>query len=231
MTEHNPVSFDQEAFRAWLAAPCDPSAEGSPSNIDANPVLATAYLRSEGEAGWLAVQAYDAIRHAAQVWTFAPGVSDLRLWPTAAAEGGNDGVTGEIDVDGVKLSIGQLDDGELVTDEQTVLPGYEAAELALTAVAGQVNGAVTAFQKSLGDLIALPGRYAGLSAATVAEALDHLGALYDDWPNNSLDGRQVQVVEQITSMWRRGGGRGGRRRGRRGGGGGRGGRRGGGGAG
>ncbi len=151
MTNPNTVTFDQAAYRTWLTEPADLGDGEAASRYDAVPQLATAYQRHDGDAGWLTEQTLDHLR-ATAVWTYGPGVSDVQVWTTAGVESPTDGISGEVTVDGFVLSLGRLTEQELVPTEHDVLPGYEAAEHGLTALAERVNSVVEVFRQRLEDL-------------------------------------------------------------------------------
>ena len=154
MTEQVAVTFDADGFRAWLDAPTKLRVPGTPSNRQNNPLLSAAYQRLDGEAGWIVEATLFALRGAPQPhpavpapWVYAPDVSDVRVWATAAAEGGPDGgLVGEVTVDGIRLSLGQLSEADLVPQIYDLLPGYEAAEHALTALSERVNAVAEQFR-------------------------------------------------------------------------------------
>lgn len=150
MTEQqNAVTFDRSAFRTWLDAPYNPAVDGSPANRDAAAGVSTAFQRLDGEGGQLAEMVLDALpKDESSPWQYGPAVSGLRVWATAGPEGAPDGgLVGEVIVDGAGLSLGFVPAVELVSvDEHAVVPGYEAAELALTVLADRVNRAAAWFR-------------------------------------------------------------------------------------
>jgi hypothetical protein len=161
------VTFDVEAFAAWLDGPST-AGTAAPINRDVHSALATAYQQHDGEAGWLVEQLLDWLRTAPQVgtpvWAYGPGVTDVRVWATAAAEDGPDGgLAGEVIVDGVVLSLGKLAEKDLIPSDALVMPGHEAAAHALSALAAQVNAVAGAYRSN---------RAAGLASRFTGEQLD-----------------------------------------------------------
>lgn len=152
MTEYQAVAFDRAAYQAWLNAPSKDNPEVT--NCAASQVLSTAWQRDGGEGGWLLEAALTDIRDLdgtltgnRRPWAHGPGVTGVRVWAIADPEGAaTGGVTGEVVVNGVPLSLGDIGEGDLVPAVHDVLPGDEAAELALTALAERVNEVAAHFR-------------------------------------------------------------------------------------
>lgn len=198
------VTFDVEAFAGWLDGPSSPGTAAQP-NRDAYPLLATAYQRNDGTSGWLVEQVLDALRTAPQadgspVWAYGLGVTDVRVWATAGVEDGADGgLVGEVAVDGVILSLGRLADADLVPDAE-VIPGYEAAAHALSALADQVNAAAAALRTGrpapAGDWM-----FGELSTADVEAALITLAEYVENCETpDVLSIRQMEVALQVRQI-------------------------------
>lgn len=153
MTQHAAVTFNPEAFAAWLDAPIHPR-EGTETHKDVSPLLRTAYQRQDSEGGWLAETTLDMLRTAPEPapWTYGPDVTKVTVWTVAAPEGLSDGIAAEVHVDGFVVSAGQIKESELIPGDAPVLPGYEAAQMALAALAERVNLVVSAFRTRLTEL-------------------------------------------------------------------------------
>jgi hypothetical protein len=142
MTEQLAVTFDGDAFKAWLNAPNSSGQGGYATNLAANPLLGTAYQRPDGESGWLLHSTLPALLRDQQqtVWTYGPAVTSARVWPTADPEGGADGgVAGAVTVDGVYLSLGRLSDTDLIPTGFDVLPAADVAGHALSVLAERIG--------------------------------------------------------------------------------------------
>lgn len=198
MTEHA-VLFDQTAFRVWLQQP----STKTPAAVD---VLADGWQRHDGQGGWLATVVLDALHDEHETtWVYGPGVSDLKLWVTEAPESGPDGgVTAEVLVDGVRLSLGHIPADELIATEQDLLPGYEAAELALAELAERVNLAADAFRQSgaapVGEFWG--GEFGALTGVEVRAALISLAELFSGVDVDDLSGPQLAVTNKVIALWR-----------------------------
>lgn len=200
--------FDQTAFRAWLEQPTT-TPEGEISKYDAVPDLATGWQRHDGQGGWLATAVLDALAGDAgqAVWAYGPGVSGLTLWATESPESGADGgVVAEVTVEGVRMSLGYVSADELVATEQDVLPGYEAAELALTALAERVNLAVDAYRSGtaggtpVGELWG--GEFGPLTGTEIRAALVTLAELFSGVDTADLSELQINVTNKVLALWR-----------------------------
>lgn len=204
MTERA-VLFDQTAYRAWLEQPTETPQGESISKYDAVPDLATGWQRHDGQGGWLASAVLDALAAeiGQRVWVYGPGVSRLMLWPTEAPESGPDGgVTAEVTVDGVRLSLGHIPAYQLIRTDQDLLPGYEAAELALGVLAERVDEAATCFRQvhAVGDLWG--GMFGALTGAEVQTALVTLAELFNSVDVADLSEPQITVVDKVLALWR-----------------------------
>jgi hypothetical protein len=183
------VTFCWASFRCWKDF--QPEGEGTPSNQEKSELLSAAYQRLDGEAGWILETTLSALHEPVPAdklmpaWQYFPGVSDCRVWSTAAAEGGPDGgVVGEVTVDGVRLSLGRLTVDDLITSEDAVMPGWEAAELALFNLAERVNEVAAAFR----------GRHDDEDDDVVdAEVVE------DDKPQHPADGRGYSAYDQAAA--------------------------------
>lgn len=157
MTEQNAVTFNQPAFRTWVNLH---SRDGGPGAGTYSEVFTTGYQRNSGEAGWLVEAALACARDSVladgtAVWSYGPGVGAVRVWAIADPEGGQNGIVGEVIADNVVLSLGHIPDNELVRVETPMLPGYEAAELALAGLADRVVAVVEQFRaavRAVGDV-------------------------------------------------------------------------------
>lgn len=186
MTPQTAVLFDIDGFRAWLHAPNEPHVEGSATNVAVSPLLSAAYQRLDGDAGWLVETTLDMLRSVTQrihpavpvPWAYGDGVADVRVWATADEEGGPDGgLAGEVTVDRVVLSLGRLDEKDLVPPIYDVLPGYEAAEHALAAVAKRVNHVAARFRViPRGKPVDWP--FGSLGYAEITKALQALAQMW-----------------------------------------------------
>jgi len=203
MTEHNKaaVVFDWTAFRAWLELP---SSDGQTKNGAAIEPFATGFQPGADEAGWLTEAALNAVREATvgdgiDVWSTGQGVGNVYVWTVTDPEGGQSGICGEVIVDGVPLSLGKLDDDELVQPGDTMIPGWEAAEQVLNTLADQVNAVVVAFRKATAPDYEAFGE---LSVADIRTALTALTALFTG-DADLLEPAQVEVTERVAAMWQR----------------------------
>jgi hypothetical protein len=203
--------FDQTAFRSWLEQPTT-TPDGEISKYDAVPDLATGWQRHDGQGGWLATVVLDALAGDAgqTVWTYGPGVSGLKLWATESPEPGADGgVTAEVTFDGVPLSLGHIPADELVATEQDVLPGYEAAELALGVLAERVSRTVEHYLRTtVGDAAPVGELWAGpfgsLTGNEVRLALCGLAELFNGVEPGDFDGPQLAAVNKVVGAWMEG---------------------------
>jgi hypothetical protein len=214
MTQQHAVDFDWTVYRAWLDLVQLNSVDGR-TNRDSVEAFTTGYQKGSDEAGWLVEAALNAVRDATvgdgvDVWATGPGVGNVYVWTVADPEGGQSGITGEVIVDGVPLSLGKLDDDELVHTEEPMLPGWEAAEQALATLADQVNTVVAHYRKTTGPNY--PG-FEDLSHTDIREALVTLAltVLGGDeitpsqaalgrrvarlWAQNEVAGTDAEVVE------------------------------------
>jgi hypothetical protein len=208
MTER-PVLFDQAAYRSWLQQPSI-TADGQFSKYDAVPDLDAGWQRHDGQGGWLATVVLDALagdkaEQARTVWVYGPGVSGLTLWATDSLGSGADGgVTAEVTVDGVPLSLGRIPADELVATDQDLLPGYEAAQLALTELAERVNSVVDHYRASrpapVGDLWG--GEFGSLTGVEVRAALVTLAELFSGVDVADLSELQIEVTDKVLALWR-----------------------------
>jgi hypothetical protein len=202
MTEHNKaaVVFDWTAFRAWLELP---SSDGETKNGAAIESFATGFQPGADEAGWLAEAALIAVREATigdgvDVWATGPGVGNVYVWTVADPEGGQSGICGEVIVDGVPLSLGKIDDDDLVQRGDTMIPGWEAAEQVLNTLADQVNAVVVAFRKATGP------NYEGFEELSHTEIRAALVTLADTAVgSDALEPDQMALADRITRMWER----------------------------
>lgn len=199
------VTFDAEAFTAWLDGPIS-AGTAAPRNRDAVPMLATAYQQYDGEAGLLVEEVLRRLASSPQtggtpVWSHGLGVADVRVWPTAAGVDGPDGgLTGEVTVDGVVLSLGYLTEDGLIAGQFDVMPGYEAAGHALSALAAQINTVAAAFRANrpapAGDWA-----FAEMSTADVEAALITLAEYVDNASApDTLSTRQMEVALQVRRI-------------------------------
>lgn len=185
------VAFDAEKFRAWLD-----TSTGNGTIRDTEP-LSIAYQHLDGDSGWLVETVLHMLHntawHGKSGWTYGDGVTQVKVWATAAAEGGPDGgLTGEVIVDGMPLSLGRMTERELIPAEHDTLPGYEAAEYALTAIAEQVNN-VAARARAL-----RPAGVIGFSRDDVECALLTLVEYRNSAPTlPDLSKKQVDVVKRV----------------------------------
>lgn len=198
------VTFDQDAFRVWL----DEDAHGDRSGTirEANTYLSTGYHRLDGQAGWLVESVLsdlhitaDRTRHPSvgAPWQYGEGVGELRVWTIAAPEGGPDGhLVGQVMVDGTLLALGKLTAAQLVPDTYEMLPGYEAAQHALTALAERVNEVAAAYR----PLHRPAGAFGQLDEDDVECALRTLREHADGTPDFSP--RQMEVIELVRQCVR-----------------------------
>lgn len=188
------ATFDVEAFRAWL------DSDTETGKIRDVAPLSTAYQRLDGDGGWLVEAVLDMLRDAAwhgqSGWALDGGVSQLKVWAIAAPDGGADGgLAGEVVVDGITASLGRITERELISGEHDTIPGYEAAERALTALAGRVND-VAARVRAV-----RPSGVVGLTAADIETALATLVEYRDSAPSlPELSERQIEVAERVA-LW------------------------------
>lgn len=196
-----PVLFDQAAYRIWLEQPTTAPDGAETSKYDAIPDLAVGWQRHEGQGGWLAEVVLGALRDDAgqQVWTYGPGVSGLRLWATEAPDTGADGgVVAEVTVDGVPLSLGHLADNELVSTGWDLMPGYEAAELALAELAERASAAAAHHRRSypVGDLFGF--WWGPLSGNEIDQALTTMVDVVNG--DTDLSGPQLAVIDRVLAL-------------------------------
>ena len=207
MTELNTtpaVVFDPTAWRAWLSDLSTPMAEGTQANterFEKAEMLGIAYQRASGEAAWLVQETFLALTGSVGVWTYGPGVEGLRIWATASPEGGPDGgLVGEINVGGALLSIGSIAEAKLIPTEHDIIPGHEAAELALTTLAGHINAAVNWYRA----MTAWPARKSGLAAQLSDEqlelALTALAALHSSNGASGLFDDERKAAETVVRV-------------------------------
>lgn len=195
------VRFDVDAFRLWLDSASEPGVEDSATNQEISPYLRAAYQPLDGEAGAIVESTLDMLRSTAEVrhpdavvpWEYGTGVEQVRVWATAdAGEGGADGgLTGEVTVDGVALSLGWISPDRLVRTEHDVLPGYEAAELGLKALAGQVNSTVLAYRE----------KFSGLSRDDIVCALKTLADYHNSCASADLSDRQQAIANWVMGIF------------------------------
>ncbi len=197
MTEQNAVVFDWTAFRAWLDLVQLNNVDGR-RNRDAVEAFATGYQPGSGEAGWLIEAALDAVRDATvgegvDVWSTVAGVDQVRVWTVADPEGGESGIAGEIVVDGVPLSLGLIADNDLIRTEEPMLPGYEAAEIALAALAERANEAVAHY-------VASRMLFGVISPGEAEQALEAFVEFYQrgDGDLAVLSGPQKDLAERVS---------------------------------
>lgn len=190
------VTFDPVAFQAWLGEP----AKGSDgTNLDANPVLNTAYQRRSGEAGWLVETTLAALNELTgnPMWEYGEGVRNAKVWSLAHAEGGPDGgVAGEVMVDGVPVSLFMLTEAELVPQDTELVPGYEAAEYALNALAQRINDVAAAARR-------VTARRAGAGIGgqlTDDEVEQALTVLANVWLSARVDGGRKRVTKEQEAV-------------------------------
>jgi len=202
------VTFDADGFRAWLESPNEPGVEGSAPSRQVGPLLSTAHQRLDGHAGWLVETTLDMLRGVAErphpavpaPWAYGDGVSGVKVWATAAAEGGSDGgLVGEVTVDGTALSLGRLTEEELVPAIYDVLPGYEAAEHALAAVADRVNDLAARFRAAQARMPA-DGPFDELDTGDIERALFALAEYTRG--NADLSNPQKKVAERVAQIAR-----------------------------
>lgn len=161
------VVFSRDAFRAWLHAPS--AADTGEANWETVELLTTPYRSDDGQGGWLAEAALNAVRDADGVWVYGTGVDQVRVWAVADAEGAPDyGLVGEVVVDGAPLSLGHMSETDLIPAGTDMMPGYDAAELVLTALAQRIV-TVAAWYRAMN---AWPARKSGLAAQLSDEQLD-----------------------------------------------------------
>jgi hypothetical protein len=205
MTEAFAVLFDQVAYKAWLGQPTK-TPEGECSKYDAIPELGDGWQRHDGNGGWLASVVLEALRNEPQVWSYGEGVGDLKVWPTEAPESGPDGgLTGEITVNGVPLSLGHIPADELIPTDQDMLPAYEAAELALATLSDRIDVAYRQLHRSgagrpMGDLFI--GPYGPLTGADIQVALTTLAELFDTGSLETLSEPQLAMADRVLALWR-----------------------------
>jgi hypothetical protein len=204
MTER-PVLFDQTAYQAWLEQSTTGPGGAENSKYDTVPDLAVAWQRHEGQGGWLAEVVLDALHHDAgqQVWQYGPGISGLRLWATESPESGADGgVTAEVTADGVPLSLGHIPAGELIHTDVDLLPGYEAAGLALAELAARATTAVDNFRRGSALLGNQFGDWWGsMTSDDVNTAMHMLVAIVVDGSTAAdMSEPQLAVIDQVLAL-------------------------------
>jgi len=191
---HPAATFNVDAFRAWLDGDT-----GQGKIRDVEP-LATAYQRLDGAGGWLVEgvlsMLHDADWHGQSGWRLDGGVTQLKVWATADPAGGPDGgIAGEVVVDQIPVSLGRITERELIPGEHEVIPGYEAAELALTVLAERIDdvAARTRAVRTSGVV--------GLTTADIETALATLVEYRDAAPHRpELSERQIEVAERVA-LW------------------------------
>ena len=197
MNELNkPVTFDKAAFEAWLDAPSELTDPGAERNRDAHPYAGAAWQRAEGATGWmlealLSDLTSDALPGEVRCWRYAGGVTAVRVWAIADPESDVAGdIAGEVVVDGVPLSLGAIVDGDLVVTEHDVLPGYEAAGMALEVLADRVNDAVWHYRKAVREVAA------GHDMGRLRLALQVLAKLWFHARNNGVPKKVTVTADQ-----------------------------------
>lgn len=191
MTQLHALQFDLPTYQVWLDAP---STDGETPNRDVEP-FSVGYQRNSGDAGWLVEATLDALRNTTLApLAYGPGVSNVRVWTIAGLDGG---LTGEVTVDGVALSLDRLTEAELVDTAFDTLPGYEAAAQAMTVVAEQVGRVAARFRQ-----VGRPEGYAQLTERDITTALDTLAEVQAGIAPDDLSERQNEVIELVTDIWR-----------------------------
>lgn len=204
MTEQA-VTFDPNAFRVWLDTPAGTTEAGSETNREGNPFLRTGYQRLDGEAGWMVENVLHQLHttrsrphpSVGPAWAYGEGVSEVRVWATACPEGGPDGgLAGQVTVDGAPLAIARMADKELVPPLYDLLPGYEAAEHALTALAERVNEIVSRYRPTHRPA----GPLGELDADDVECALRTLAEYHLESGEPDLSIRQQEVADKVVGL-------------------------------
>lgn len=182
------VTFDREAFGVWCGEP-DRSGRGTRGQWLG---LNGTFDSFDHDAAALVENVLFELRQTPHVWRTGPGVRDVAIWRTADAEGVDGGGVVTVNVDGVELSAGHLQAGDLVygdgePDGRLRTATADAAEMAIANIAEAVNEAAA--------------RYRTHTAALPQAATDVIGELYHVAKDHEV-GWLDDLMTAAGLMWR-----------------------------